>query len=133
MKTIIIILYIVVFTQQSILQDKVREKPYYILFENKVDGMFKRAEGNSDSSFYYTPNLNRAYWDGFKPTGETKIVSKQCFYNQHKNELKDIAWLRYLIDKRLDPLFGKKNIYIVEELGQDSVKLTRTKHFELIE
>jgi len=133
MKAIIIFLFIGVFTPQSSLQDKIQEKPYYILFENKVDGMFKRAESNSDSSFYYTPNPSVAFWLGFQPTGEIKIMTKQLFYSHHKNELKDIEWLRYQIDNREDPLYRKKNIYIVEKLGQDSVRLTKTKYFVEIE
>ncbi|QIA06779.1 hypothetical protein [Draconibacterium halophilum] len=133
MKTIISLLFIGIIISVSNAQDKIREKPYYIFFENNIDGMFKKAESNSDSSFYYTPNLNRGFWFGFQPIDEMQIISKQYFYSNHKNELKDIEWIRALIENRQDPLHGKRNIYIVEELGQDSVKLTRTKHFTVIE
>ncbi len=133
MKTIFLLLFIGVIIPMSIPQDKEQEAPYYILFENNIDGMFKQAESNSDSSFYYTPNLNRNFWFGFQPIAEMQIISKQCFYSKHKNELKDIEWIRSLIENRKDPLHGKRNIYIVEEFGQDSVKLTRTKRFTVIE
>lgn len=133
MKKMILLLIIAGFFLQISFYCEAQEKPYYILFENKVDGMFKKAESNSDSSFYYTINLNRAYWKGFQPTGDSQIISTQDFYNKHRNELKDIEWLRYLVETRQDPLYRKKNIYIVEKLSQDSVRLTKTKYFVEIE
>ncbi|HPF50157.1 MAG TPA: hypothetical protein PK335_01215 [Draconibacterium sp.] len=52
-------------------QHKKETNLVYILFENNVDGMFKKVESNSDSSFYFTPKLNRGFWLGFQPIAET--------------------------------------------------------------
>lgn len=108
-------------------QDKI-----YILFEDKEDGMHKPSDDSL--SFYYTIELGKHYWIGFRPkTEKDTIVSEVLFNSMLKPILKDINWIRYLDNHYPDSLRNKNNLYIVEKVRNYSYRITHVSSFEAIE
>lgn len=127
MKTLFLVTSILLLQIACLAQDKI-----YILFEDKVDGMHKPSDDSL--SFYYTIELGKHYWIGFRPKAEKDtIVSEVLFNKQIKPVLKDINWLRYLDNHYPDSLKNKNNLYIVEKVRNYSYRITHVSNFEAME
>lgn len=109
-----------------------KEVKTYILFNNNVDGMFKMKLSNSDSSFLYQLQPDRAFWCGFSPLDNGKIYSKQKFLTKYEDIIRDESWLRIVYMSYPDSLMGDSNIYIIEDLGE-TARVIPCSFFTMIE
>lgn len=98
----------------------------YLLFEkDKPHMMFMEMKDDEHYAFW----LSESRYFGFRPIG-TASFSK---YQTIGKEMKDIGWIRDLTKSKHTQIKKCPNIFIVEKIGNDSLKLTPAKVFEAIE
>lgn len=98
----------------------------YILFEKDKPYMMVMKEKDDH---HYAFWVSESFYLGFRPIG-TAAFSK---YQTIGKEMKDISWIRDLTKSRHTQIKKCPNIFIVEKIGNDSLKLTPVKVFEAIE
>lgn len=98
----------------------------YILFEkDKPHMMFMEMKDDDHYAFWVSESL----YLGFRPIG----AAASSKYQTIGKEMKDISWIRDLTKSKHTQIKRCPNIFIVEKIGNDSLKLTPVKAFEAIE
>lgn len=95
----------------------------YICFENKTENVRKIKEG---LNWYYAFSFSNDYFWEFHPNGKTEIISK----SRLNNELVDYDWLKQKYKFHSQLILKCPNIFIVEKINNDSLKITPVKVFE---
>jgi hypothetical protein len=98
----------------------------YILFEKDKPYMMVMKEKDDH---HYAFWVSESFYLGFRPIGTAAFSNYQTI----GKEMKDISWIRDLTKSRHTQIKKYRNIFIVEKITGDSVKLTPVKAFEAIE
>lgn len=124
----VIKLFLVIFLVVSVFSDCRGQKinKLYILFELKENKMMIMKEKEST---HYAFFFSKSYYWGFEPTGLSKFILKSEIHH----EIVNFDWLdqKYKFQSQL--ILKCPDIFVVEKIGKDTLKITPVRVFEAIE
>jgi len=110
------------------------KRQVYILFENKKFGMVKFFDQSRKDTVYFVSLSDGIYLYGiqFTPEKKSDTVLYSKFIEQ-KPDMKDYRWVRENLQKRNNVYWEFPKTYIVEQISNDSARITLCTYSTMIE
>lgn len=98
----------------------------YILFERDNPNMLIMSE---KENWHYAFFFSKYYYWGFEPKGKVSFIRNSEF----KNEVVNFTWLNQKHKFQSQLILKHQNIFIIEKVNRDSLKIIPVRAFEAIE
>jgi hypothetical protein len=110
------------------------KRKVYILFENKKFGMVKFFDQSRKDTVYFVSLSDGIYLYGiqFTPEKKSDTVLYSKFIEQ-KPDMKDYRWVSENLQKRNNVYWEFPKTYIVEQISNDSARITLCTYSTMIE